>query len=124
MIETAILLLHLLVSLGIIVLILLQQGKGAEAGASFGAGASGTMFGSEGSSNFLSKLTAILVAIFFISSLSLAYLAKQKVESLSLEGLPSIDMPIQEQGSSSDDTKEALSVDEKSIDQDVPTISE
>ena len=124
MIETAILLLHLLVSLGIIVLILLQQGKGAEAGASFGAGASGPMFGSEGSSNFLSKLTAILVAIFFISSLSLAYLAKQKVESLSLEGLPSIDMPIQEQGSSSDDTKEALSVDEKSIDQDVPTISE
>ncbi|WP_410209710.1 preprotein translocase subunit SecG [Aquirhabdus sp.] len=80
--ETLVLILHILVALGMIGLILLQQGKGAEAGASFGAGASNTVFGASGSANFLTKSTAVLTTIFFITSLSLAIFAKRHAESL------------------------------------------
>jgi len=72
-----ILTIHLLIALVIVVLVLLQQGKGAEAGASFGAGASQTMFGSAGSWNFFSKMTAIFAALFFVTSISLAVIAKK-----------------------------------------------
>ena len=71
MLETAVVVIHLLMALGLIVLVLMQQGKGAEAGASFGAGASGTVFGSQGSATFLSRFTAILAAVFFATSLGL-----------------------------------------------------
>ena len=71
MLETVVVVFHLLAALGVITLVLLQQGKGADAGASFGAGASNTVFGSQGSSTFLSKFTAILAAGFFITSLGL-----------------------------------------------------
>jgi len=64
---------HMLFAVGIVGLVLLQRGKGAEAGAGFGAGASGTVFGARGSASFLSRSTAILAALFFITSLSLAY---------------------------------------------------
>ncbi|MDU8924138.1 preprotein translocase subunit SecG [Pasteurellaceae bacterium LIM206] len=67
----ALLVIYLLVSIAIIGFILLQQGKGADAGASFGGGASGTVFGSAGSANFLSRTTAVLATIFFIISLAL-----------------------------------------------------
>ena len=76
--ENLILLVHLITALAIIGLILMQQGKGAEMGASFGAGASQTLFGSGGSGNFFSRLTAIFAAIFFITSFTLAVMAKQK----------------------------------------------
>ena len=76
--EQIILISHLLVALAIIGLIMLQQGKGADAGASFGAGASQTIFGSDGSGNVLTSATAWLVALFFASSFSLALLANQK----------------------------------------------
>jgi len=72
-----ILALHLLIAVIIVVLVLLQQGKGADAGASFGAGASQTMFGSAGSWNFFSKATAIFATLFFITSISLAVIAKK-----------------------------------------------
>ena len=72
------LVLHVAVALGIIGLVLLQQGKGAEMGASFGGGASGSVFGATGSANFLSRTTAVLVTIFFLSSLGLAYIASNK----------------------------------------------
>lgn len=62
MLETVVVVFHLLAALGVVALVLLQQGKGADAGASFGAGASNTVFGSQGSSTFLSKFTAILAA--------------------------------------------------------------
>src|ERR1700736_5086326 len=65
-------------SLAIIGLVLLQRGKGAEAGAGFGAGASGTVFGARGASTALSRATAILAAIFMITSLSLAYVGTRK----------------------------------------------
>ena len=68
---------HVLLALGLIGLVLIQQGKGADMGAAFGAGASGTVFGSRGSGNFLTRLTAYVAAAFFASSLFLAYLASQ-----------------------------------------------
>lgn len=78
--ETALLVVHILVAIGIIGLVLIQHGKGADAGAAFGAGAaggvSGSVFGSQGSSNFLSRSTAMLATVFFLTSLSLAYLTR------------------------------------------------
>ena len=70
---------HVITAIIIVVLILLQKGKGADMGSAFGAGASGTMFGSKGSANFLSRSTAVLATIFFITSLTLAYLNKGTV---------------------------------------------
>lgn len=74
--ENIVIVVHVLVALAIIGLVLLQQGKGAEAGASFGAGASQTVFGSQGGGDFFSKLTAVLAAVFFVTSFSLAIIAK------------------------------------------------
>ncbi|UFH49979.1 preprotein translocase subunit SecG [Pseudomonas sp. KNUC1026] len=88
MLETVVVVFHLLAALGVVVLVLLQQGKGAEAGASFGAGASNTVFGSQGSATFLSKFTAILAAGFFLTSLGLGYFAKEKAHELTQVGLP------------------------------------
>lgn len=88
MLETVVVVIHLLMALGLVVLVLLQQGKGADAGASFGAGASATVFGSQGSATFLSRFTAILAAVFFITSLGLAFFAKEKANELSGAGLP------------------------------------
>src|SRR5262245_63820717 len=76
--ETVILVLHVLTALAICGLVLLQHGKGADVGAAFGSGASGSLFGATGSANFLSRTTAILAAVFFLSSLGLAYLANVK----------------------------------------------
>jgi preprotein translocase subunit SecG len=76
-IQTALLIVHTLIALSIIALVLLQRGKGAEAGAAFGAGASGTVFGARGSTNFFSRTTAILATLFFASSLALAFMSSQ-----------------------------------------------
>jgi len=70
--------LHVLLALGIIGLVLLQHGKGADMGSGFGGGASGSLFGATGSANFLSRTTAVLAALFFILSLALAYVATRK----------------------------------------------
>ena len=75
MIETLVLFGHLAVAGLIIALVLLQRGKGAEAGTGFGAGASGTVFGSRGTSSFFSRATAVLATLFFATSLTLAYFA-------------------------------------------------
>jgi len=74
MLYNILLIVQILVALGIIGLVLIQQGKGADAGAAFGGGASGTVFGSKGSGNFLTKLTTALAALFFANSLMLAWL--------------------------------------------------
>jgi len=74
MLRGVILGVHVLLALMIIGLVLLQRGKGAEAGAGFGSGASGTVFGARGTSTLFSKLTAIFAGLFFLTSLSLAYL--------------------------------------------------
>ncbi len=75
---------HVFLAVAIIALVLLQRGKGADAGAAFGAGASGTVFGSRGSTSFLSRTTAVLATLFFVTSLGLAYLAGQRTEPGSL----------------------------------------
>ena len=69
---------HVLIALAIIGLVLLQHGKGADMGSGFGGGASGSLFGATGSANFLSRTTAVLAAVFFASSLALAYFATQR----------------------------------------------
>jgi len=76
--NTALLILHVFLSLGIITLVLLQKGAGASAGAAFGGGGAGSVFGASGSSNFLSKSTAILATGFFLNSIALAYLAAHR----------------------------------------------
>jgi preprotein translocase subunit SecG len=86
--ESVLIVVHLLIALGIIGLVLIQHGKGADAGAAFGAGAaggvSGSVFGAQGSGNFLSRTTAILATLFFVTSLSMAYMAKDKEQVKSL----------------------------------------
>jgi len=69
---------HVVIALGIIGLVLLQHGKGADMGSGFGGGASSSLFGATGSANFLSRITAVLATAFFLSSLGLAYLATNK----------------------------------------------
>ena len=85
MINTAISISHVLLSVALIALILFQRGKGAEAGAAFGAGASGTVFGASGSGSFLTRLTGVLATLFFATSLSLAYLSGKQVPTSVLE---------------------------------------
>jgi preprotein translocase subunit SecG len=76
--KTLIIVVQLLSALGIIGLVLLQHGKGADMGAAFGSGASGSLFGATGSANFLSRTTAILAAVFFVSTLALTYIGSYK----------------------------------------------
>ena len=76
-IQKAVLIAHTLIALLIIVLVLLQRGKGADAGAAFGAGASGTVFGARGSGSFFSRATAVCATAFFVTSLTLAYMSSQ-----------------------------------------------
>src|SRR5471032_268127 len=76
--KTLIIVVQLLSAFGVIGLVLLQHGKGADMGAAFGSGASGSLFGASGSANFLSRATAVLALVFFLTSLSLTYLATHK----------------------------------------------
>jgi preprotein translocase subunit SecG len=73
--ETILIVVHLLLALGLIGLVLIQHGKGADAGAAFGSGASATVFGARGAGSFLSRTTAILATLFFVTSLALAWFA-------------------------------------------------
>lgn len=79
--ETLVLVIHILAALAICGLVLLQHGKGADAGAAFGSGASGSVFGATGSANFLSRATAIAAVIFFVTSLGLTYFSSTRSES-------------------------------------------
>jgi len=82
--ETVILIVHVLAAVGVISLVLLQQGKGADMGAAFGSGASSTVFGSQGSSSFITRSTAILATVFFITSLGLAVISSRGVDNSSV----------------------------------------
>jgi len=73
--QTFLIVVHVVIAVAIVGLVLIQQGKGAQVGAAFGGGASGTVFGAQGSATFLSKTTAVLATLFFMSSLSLAWMA-------------------------------------------------
>jgi len=78
--ETLVLVIHVLAALALVGLILLQHGKGADVGAAFGSGASGSLFGASGSANFLSRTTAIIAVVFFVTSLGLTYFSSRKTE--------------------------------------------
>lgn len=93
LLENLILLAHVLLALSVVVFVLIQRGKGADAGASFGGGASQTVFGSSGSGNFLTRTTAVLATGFFVTSLALAWFAKERAD-----GLNDIEFPVVEEG--------------------------
>ena len=90
--ETVIIVVHLVMALALVGLVLVQQGKGAEAGASFGSGASATVFGAQGTGSFFSRVTAVLATVFFATSLTLAFYAKQRSQGVDDLGLPSIEV--------------------------------
>ena len=82
--QQILLIVQILICVALVALVLLQQGRGADAGASFGGGSSGSLFGSRGPASFLSKLTAGLAALFFANSLALAYISSQSIERRSV----------------------------------------
>ncbi len=82
--ESLIWVVHIIVAISVIALVLLQHGKGADMGAAFGGGSSGSLFGSTGSANFLSRSTAVLATLFFLTSLTLAYFGLQEHKSKSV----------------------------------------
>ncbi|RMF19380.1 MAG: preprotein translocase subunit SecG [Gammaproteobacteria bacterium] len=89
-VETLVVAVHVLLSIGLIALILIQHGKGADAGAAFGSGASQTVFGASGSASFLQRLTSWLAVLFFATSIALAVFAKQKASINPEEGIPGV----------------------------------
>jgi preprotein translocase subunit SecG len=76
--ETLVWIVHIIIAIALIALVLLQHGKGADMGAAFGSGSSGSLFGASGSANFLSRSTAVLASLFFLTSLGLAYFGLQQ----------------------------------------------
>lgn len=88
--HTFVLIVHIILAVLMIALILVQHGKGADAGASFGGGGAATVFGASGSGNFMTRLTAVLTALFFVTSLTLAVFAKkQTTAAYSLQSVQS-----------------------------------
>lgn len=115
-IETLILVVHVLASLAIIGLILIQQGKGAEMGSGFGSGSSGTVFGSGGAGNFLTKSTTTIAIAFFLTSFGLAFFAKEKSEALRTLGIPEVIQQIEAQ--------ELPALDSEVVESDLPVVEE
>ena len=93
--ETLVWIIHVIIAIGVITLVLLQHGKGADMGAAFGSGSSGSLFGSTGSANFLSRSTSILATAFFLTSLALGYFALQQNEAGSVVERQAIPVPAQ-----------------------------
>jgi preprotein translocase subunit SecG len=91
--QTVILIFHVLAAAGIIGLVLLQHGKGADMGAAFGSGSAGSLFGASGSANFLSRATAALTAVFFVTSLGLTYLSSGRSDSKGIMVVPAPTLP-------------------------------
>ena len=95
MLHNIILVIHVIIAVALIGLVLIQHGKGADAGAAFGGGASGTVFGSQGAASFLTRTTAILATVFFITSLTLTYLAVERKQPESVvDTVPAITQPV------------------------------
>ena len=93
MIKIALLLLHVLVAGGICGLVLLQHGKGADMGAAFGSGSSGSLFGASGAANFLSRSTAVLATVFFLTSLGLTWYSTQRPQGSSVMDAHKVEQP-------------------------------
>ena len=122
--QTLIVVIHVIVAIVIVGLVLLQQGKGADAGASFGAGASQTVFGASGSGNFLVKATTVAATIFFITSLSLAIFARNERGIGNNAGLPVLNQEFLEENTSgqSDIPRLEDEVEQTSSQNDVPAL--
>ncbi len=94
MLYQIIIVIHILLGIGIIGLVLMQQGKGADAGAAFGSGASGSVFGAQGAASFLSRTTAIFATLFFLTSLGLAVLSGHNAKKTDLmDAAPVVEAP-------------------------------
>ncbi|MBB5319910.1 preprotein translocase subunit SecG [Marinobacter oulmenensis] len=89
--ETLVVVVHVVIAVALVGLVLIQQGKGADAGAAFGGGASQTVFGSQGSGSFLTRMTTLMAVIFFVTSFSLAVFAKQRAEVAGQVGIPQVE---------------------------------
>ena len=88
--ETLVVVVHVVIAVALVGLVLIQQGKGADAGAAFGGGASQTVFGSQGSGSFLTRMTTLMAVVFFVTSFSLAIFAKQRAEVAGEAGIPTV----------------------------------
>lgn len=90
--ATLLTIVQVVAALGVIILVLMQHGKGADMGAAFGSGSSGSLFGATGSANFLSRATAVLATVFFVSTLGLAFVGYQRPQAPSsvMEGAPAV----------------------------------
>ena len=86
---------HVLLTISLIGLVLIQRGKGADMGAAFGGGASNTMFGSQGAASFLTRTTGVIATLFFVTSLSLAYMGGQRTERQSVTELEQVAVPVE-----------------------------
>ncbi len=109
---------HVLAALALIGLVLLQQGKGADAGASFGGGASNTVFGSAGSANFLTRATAICAVVFFVTSLGLAWMARHQAQPA--DPMLQVLEKVQQQA----EVPEATDSDVPALESDVPALEQ
>lgn len=98
--SLVVLIIHVLAAAGIIGLVLMQHGKGADMGAAFGSGSAGSLFGASGSANFLSRSTAVFAVVFFVTSMGLSYLSFERTSSvgvMSSDQLPiGTDVPVPE----------------------------
>ena len=125
MVSNLLLVVHLIIAVTIVVLVLLQQGKGSEMGAAFGGGSSQSLFGARGSANFLSRTTSTLVTVFFITSLVLAYLYTRQGEDTSILGesiINQTDEPVQETTITTTPETAEQETPEETGDSDVPAI--
>jgi preprotein translocase subunit SecG len=127
--ETILVILLVLDALSLAVLVLLQQGQGANVGAAFGSGASNTMFGSAGSTSFLTKLTVWLAVGFFIISFGLAYTAKERAARLGTIGVPQVTEPatgeqsqVLEKTVKAKEAPQELTPEPESVDSDIPDV--
>jgi len=123
MIANLLLVIHLIIAVTIVVLVLLQQGKGADMGAAFGGGSSQSLFGARGSANFLSRATSFLVATFFTTSLVLAFLYTRQGEDRSILEGSIIEQVQEEAGDVPDEAAQAIE-ETASGESDVPAIPE
>ena len=127
--ETILMILLVLDALTLAVLVLIQQGQGANIGAAFGSGSSNTMFGSAGSASFLTKLTVWLAIGFFLISFGLAYTAKERAARLTNIGIPQVTEPAvieesqgAEQTGDDNAAPQELTPDSDSVDSDIPDV--
>ncbi|WP_150910936.1 preprotein translocase subunit SecG [Marinobacter halotolerans] len=101
-VETLVVVVHVVIAVALVGLVLIQQGKGADAGAAFGGGASQTVFGSQGSGSFLTRATTLLAIVFFVTSFSLALFAKQRAEVAGEAGIPQVQQPAAQESAPAD----------------------